>query len=139
MKKTKLPRWIAFHHDLHLLVYRPRGIVDEARVEEIVATLDQLENASHHPFNRYTDLSQIDAVDLHFKFIFRVSLHRRLVYAKYSPVKSAFYVTSPATMRVVRAHAILTDHSPLQVKLFEQVGPAALWLGVSVKDLNLAP
>ena len=139
MKKPRLPRWLAFHHDLHLMVSRPRGIIDEARIEEVVAALEQFENADHHPFNRYTDLSQIDAVDLHFKFIFHISLHRRLVYAKYPPVKSAFYVTSPATAHIVKMHAILTDHSPLRVKLFKEEEAAAKWLGVSVEELNLAP
>ncbi len=139
MNKPNLPEGIAFHRKLHLMVYRPRGIMDEARVEEIVAKLEQMEAAADQPFNRYTDLSKIDAVDLRFEFIFRISLHRRRVYAKHPPAKSAFYVTSPATTHIARTHAILVDHSPLRVKLFKEVEPAAQWLGVSIEDLDLAP
>ena len=136
--KPRLPQWIAFHRDIHLMVYRPRGIVTEARVEQIVATLEQMEDAAKQPFNRYTDLS-IAVMNLSFEFIFRISLHRRRTYAKYPPAKSAFYVTNRATAQIAKTHAILVDHSPLQVKLFEEVEAAAQWLGVSIEDLNLAP
>ena len=136
MKTPKLQTGILFQQDLHLMVYRPRGILGEKDVETIVAELEHLEDAADQPFYRYTDLSKIDAVDLRFEFIFRISLHRRRVYAKHPPTKSAFLVTSPATTRVARTHAILSDHSPLRVKLFKEIEPAAKWLGVSTEDLD---
>jgi hypothetical protein len=135
--KMKLLPWISFHHDHRLMVFRPRGIVDEPHVEKTVAMLEQVEQGADQPFDRYTDLSKLDAVDLSFEFIFRISLHRRLAYSKYPPVKSAFYVTSPATFRVARAHAILTDRSPLKVRWFKEVTPAAKWLGVPIEDLEI--
>jgi hypothetical protein len=36
----------------------------------------------------------------------------------------------------VRTHAIMTDHSPLQVKMFEEREAAATWLGVSINSLQ---
>ena len=139
MKKLKLPPWTAFHRDVRLLVWRPRRIVNEAEVQTIVEMLDKMEEECAHPFNRYTDLSRIDAIDLRFEFVFRISLHRRMVYAKFPPVKSAFYITSEASERIVRAHAMLTDHSPLQVKMFREVAAAAQWLGVPAEELEMAP
>jgi hypothetical protein len=138
MKKKLLP-YVSFHHDLHLMVFRPTGIVDEPHVEKTVAMLEKVEEETDQPFNRYTDLSKIDAIDLRFEFIFRISLHRRLVRAKQPPVKSAIYVTSPATARVARTHVLLTDRSPLQVRMFKAASEAADWLGVTVEDLELAP
>jgi len=137
--KLKLLPWIAFQHDHHLMVFRPRGVMDETRVEETVAVLEEAEKQSNEPFNRYSDLSKIDAFDLRFQFIFRISLHRRLFYAKFPPVKSAFYVTNPATARVVRTHVLLTDHSPLRARMFREATLAANWLGVPVEDLEIAP
>lgn len=138
MKLNLLP-WTAFHHDLHLMVFRPRGIIDETLIEETVAMLEEAEERSNEPFNRYSDLSKIDAFDLRFQFIFRICLHRRLFYAKFPPVKSAFYVTSPSTARVARTHILLTDHSPLKVRMFREPALAANWLGVPVEDLEVAP
>lgn len=135
--KMKLPRWVSFHHDHRLMVFRPLGILDEPEVERTVAMLEQLEKEADRPFNRFSDLSKLDAINLGFEFIFRISLHRRLVYSKSPPVKSAFYVTSPATNRIVRAHAILTDRSPLQVKSFKDLVLAAKWLGVPIEDLEI--
>ena len=137
--KMKLLPWASFHHDLRLMVFRPRGIVDQTHVEKTVAMLEKVEDEFEKPFNRYSDLSKLDAVDLSFDFVFSICLHRRLKYAGKPPIKSAFYVTSPATMRVVKTHALLTDYSPIQVKMFKEVGAAAEWLGVTVDDLEMGP
>ena len=125
-----------FHHDLRLLVYRPTGILNAKEVTRIIEFLEHEEDRAAQPFNRFTDNSKLDAVDLDFDFVFKVSLHRRLVYAKHPPVKSAFYINSPAVARVVRVHAILTDRSPLQVKMFKDFASAAKWLGVSEETLR---
>jgi len=118
------------------MVYRPRGILDQDEIDRIVAFLDAEENRADWAFDRFTDTSNLDAVDLTFQLVFRVSLHRRLAYAKRPPVKSALFVTSPATERIAKLHAMLTDHSPLQVRMFEELPAAAKWLGVSVKTLE---
>jgi len=135
--KIKLPPNVLFHHDLQLLVFRPRGILKEKEVNRIVAFLEEAEEKAAKPFNRFTDNSKLDAVDVDFEFVFRISLHRRLVYARRSPVKSAFYVNSPTLARIVKLHALLTDRSPLQVKMFKDFAGAAKWLGVSVETLEI--
>ena len=129
-RKLTIPDDVQFHPDLHLMVFRNRGILDEERVNEVVAFIEQEEDLAERPFNRYSDLSKLDAVDLDFRFVFQISLYRRLVYGNRTPVKSAFYVTSPATTRVVRIHALMTDHSPLRVAMFHDIGDAAQWLEV---------
>ena len=118
------------------MIYRPRGILTEARILEVVSFLDDAEDHAKGPFNRFTDLSKLDALDLDFKAMIGISLHRRLAYAQYPPIKSAFYVTSPAAARVVRVHVLLTDHSPLKARMFKELEAAAEWLGVSVDILR---
>ncbi len=51
----KLPPEIEFHEDIHLLVYRPRGVIDEAAVKKIVSLLEDLEAKLEKPFNRFSD------------------------------------------------------------------------------------
>jgi hypothetical protein len=112
------------------MLWKPHGILDQALVNEVVAFIDTAEKRASKPFNRFADMSALDMVDLNFKFVFDIALHRRLTYAGYPPAKSAFYVTSQATAHYAKLHAMLNDYSPLDVSLFTDRAAAAEWLGV---------
>jgi hypothetical protein len=133
----KLPAHVLFRKDLSLLVWKPHGILDQELVNEIVAFVEAAEEGAQKPFNRFADLSALDAVDLNFNFVFHIALHRRLAFASHPPVKTAFYVTSPDTTHYIKLHAMLTDHSPLHVSLFTERAAAAKWLGVPVEALRM--
>jgi hypothetical protein len=133
---VKLPAHVLFRKDLSLLLWRPRGILDESTVNEMVEFIEAVEKRSREPLNRFVDLSALDAVDLNFKFVFHVALGRRLSAAPKPAVKSAFYVTSPDTAHYPKLHAMLTDHSPLHVSLFTERAAAAKWLGVPLEALS---
>lgn len=131
----KVPAHVVYRRELSLILWKPRGILDQSLTNEIVVFIDTAEARASKPFNRFADLSALDAVDLNFNFVFSIALHRRLSYAPRPPVKSAFYVTSPATTHYAKLHAMLTDYSPLEVSLFTDRAAAAEWLGVPGKDL----
>ena len=133
----KLPTHVLFRKDLSLIMWKPHGVLDEAIVNEIVVFIGTAEARSSKPFNRFADMSALDAVDLNFKFVFDVALHRRLAYAGNPAIKSAFYVTSPTTIHYSKLHKLLTDHSPLNVRLFTELAEAAKWLGVPVETLTV--
>jgi len=124
--------WVQFHEHLHLWVWRPRGIRDKAMIDDIIECIKAKEGKVGKPFNRFTDLSVIDAIDLHFKYVFHVALHRRLSYLHRPPLKSAFYVTSPATAHYVKIYALMCDHSPLRIEMFKERAAAAAWLDVPI-------
>ena len=115
------------------MLWKPHGILNELLVNEIVAFIDVAEERASKPFNRFADLSALDMVDLNFKLVFHIALHRRLVSVPHSPVQSAFYVTSPATAHYAKLHAMLTDNSTLDVALFTEREAAAKWLDVPVE------
>src|SRR5437867_12927174 len=96
------------------MVWKPHGILDQALVNEIVAFVEAAEERAQKPFNRFADLSALDAVDLNFRFVFHTALHRRLAFVSRSPAKSAFYVASPATTHYANLRARLTVPSPLR-------------------------
>ncbi len=133
----KLPAHVFFRKDHALILWKPRGILDQSVVNEIVAFVDTVEKRSPQPLNRFSDLSALDAVDLNFEFVFFVALDRRLSAKSRPGVKSAFYLTSPATTHYAKLHAMLTDHSPLDVSLFTERTAAAKWLGVPDEALSL--
>ncbi len=121
--------------EARLLIWRPRGILDEAQVNRILAFIAEEEDERGRTFDRFTDLSSLDAVDLTFDYVFQVALHRRISRAGKSTIKSAFLVPNPAVAHYVRLHAALTDHSPLKVKLFKERESAAKWLEVAPEFL----
>ena len=137
--KLKLPPDAIFHHDLWLMVFRPRGVLSAKRFRTLKRMLEEAEDAAARPFNRFTDLSQLFAVDVDIEDALRVSLHRQKTYAKRAPVKSAFYVTTEAVGRIAKIHELVMESSYLNVKIFETIGKAARWLGVKKEALVLDP
>ena len=73
------------------MVWKPHGILDQALVNEIVAFVEAAEERAQKPFNRFADLSALDAVDLNFRFVFHTALHRRLAFESHPPVKTYFW------------------------------------------------
>jgi hypothetical protein len=69
---------VEFHEDIRLLMWRPRGLLDEAAVNKILSVLADLEAKMKEPFNRFTDTLATDEVELNFRYIIHISLYRRL-------------------------------------------------------------
>lgn len=132
----KLPADVTFIEDVTLFIWRPRGVLDEAMVNKILTFVVDQESKLGRPFDRFTDLSALNAVDLTFKYVFHVALYRRLSRAGREVVKSAFLVTDPEIAHYIKLHAIMTDHSPLKVSMFEGRDAAAQWLGVPIGILT---
>ena len=133
----KTPPDFRFHKDIHLLAWKPTGDITEAVVNQAISYLADMEAKIGRPFNRFTDTSAQGAVELSFQYVFHVALYRRLSYTGRPAVKSAFLATDPKVIRLVKIHALMTDHSPLRVALFEKSEEAALWLGVPVSALEI--
>ncbi len=132
----KLPPEIQFHQDIPLLIYRPRGVIDEAAIKEIVSVVEDLEAKLQEPFNRFSDTLAADEVELNFKYVIQVSLCRRLAYAGHPPVKSAILATDSTMIHYGRLHALLTQGSPINVRIFQKREEAAQWLGVPIERLT---
>jgi len=118
-----------------LLVWRPGGILDQRKVDKIIAFVTEQENKFGKSFNRFTDISRLDSVDLSFDYVFHVALYRRLSRRGRTIIKSAFLVPNAEVSRYIKLHALLTDHSPLKVRMFKEYVAAAEWLGVPVESL----
>ena len=132
----KLPPEIEFHPDIRLLIYRPRGLIDEPVLNKVVSVIEELEAATQEPFNRFSDTSEIHEVELNFKYVIHVSLHRRLTHAGHAPVKSAILATDATLIHYARLLALLTQHSLINVRVFQDRKEAAEWLHVPVERLT---
>src|SRR5262245_64027305 len=128
----KLLPELEFHEDIHLLIYRPRGLVNEAALNKTLSALEDLEAKLQEPFNRFSDTLAADEVELNFKYVIQFSLHRRLAYAGHPPVKSAILATDATLVHYGKVHALLTQGSPIKVRVFQDREEAAQWLDVPI-------
>jgi hypothetical protein len=133
----KLPPEVEFQEDIRLLIYRPRGVIDEDALKKIVSVLEELEGTLQTPFNRFSDTLAADEVELNFKYVIQVSLCRRLSYAGHPPIKSAILATDSTMIHYARLHALLTQGSPINVRVFNDRQEAADWLGVPIQRLEV--
>jgi hypothetical protein len=132
----KLPPDVEFHEDIRLFVYRPRGSIDEAAINKITSVIDDLEAATQEPFNRFSDTSEAHEVELNFRYVIHVSLHRRLAHAGRAPVKSAILAIEPTLVHYARLLVLLTEGSSIKVRVFHERTEAADWLNVPVERLT---
>ena len=131
----KLPPEVQFHEDIRLLVYRPRGLLDETAINGIVSIIGDLEAKLQEPFNRFFDTLGHDEVELNFRYVIQISLHRVLSYGDRPPVKSAILATDTTIGHYCQLHAIITEESPINVRIFQKREDVAKWLGVPIERL----
>jgi hypothetical protein len=126
---------IEFDEDVRLFIYRPRSLLDEVAVARAVNVLGDLEKKVKEPFNRFSDTSEVDRVELNYRYVIHVSLYRVLSYADRPPVKSAILAPDATIGHYFQLHAIIAKDSPIHVRIFEERDEAAKWLGVPVERL----
>lgn len=132
----KLPDDIEFHEDIRLLIYRPVGLLNEASVNKIVNVIEDFEARLNEPFNRFFDTLGHDEVELNFRYVIQISLHRVLSYFDRPPVKSAILATDSTIAHYCQLHAIITQDSPINVRIFQKREDSAKWLGVPLERLG---
>jgi hypothetical protein len=131
----KLSSDVEFHEDIRLLIYRPRGLLNEASVNKITEIIEDLEATFEEPFNRFFDTLGHDEVELNYRYVIQISLHRVLFYGNRPPVKSAILATDSTIAHYCQLHAIITEDSPINVRIFQKPEEAAKWLGVQLPRL----
>lgn len=135
----KLPPDIEFHEDIRLLIYRPKGLINEAEINRVIGVIEGIEAGSQQPFNRFSDTSETHEVELNFQYVVQASLHRRLAHKGRAPVKSAILATDSTIIHYARMLALLTEGSSISVRLFQDRNEVAQWLGVPVELLAAKP
>src|SRR5712672_4570820 len=131
----KLPPEVQFNKDICLLIYRPCGVLNEQSLDKIVSIIGDLEAKLKEPFNRFFDTLGHDEVGLNFRYVIQVSLYRVLSYGDRPPVKSAILATDSTIGHYFQLHAIITEDSPINVRIFQKREDAAKWLGVALERL----
>jgi hypothetical protein len=55
---------VEFHEDARLLVWKQRGVLNQAPLKHIRELIGDLGSTSNQPFNRFSDGQVLDAIDL---------------------------------------------------------------------------
>ena len=134
-----LPADVEFHEDMRLLIYRPHGVLNQQSVDKIVSIIGDLEAKVQEPFNRFFDTLGHDEVELNCRYVIEISLYRVLSYGDRPPVKSAILATDSTIVHYCQLHAIITQDSPIRVRIFQAREDAAKWLGVPLQRLGESP
>jgi len=129
------PPDVEFHDDIRLLIYRPRGVLNEQSVDKIVSIVGELEANLQEPFNRFFDTLGHDEIELNYRYVIQISLHRVLSYGDRPPVKSAILATDSTIIHYCQLHAIIAQDSPINVRIFREREDAGRWLGVPVERI----
>ena len=117
-----------------LTTWHPRGILDEALAEKLVAFIEWEEYIQEAPFDRYTDLSGVTEIRTTVEDVIETARRRRFVR---EPVKSALFADNPATLEVAQTYErLMKDAIMIQVRTFSDRKPAAEWLEVPPKSLE---
>ena len=135
----KLPPNVEFHEDIRLFIYRPRGLLNEASVDQAVTALAELERKLNEPFDRFSDTSEINRLELNCTYVIQVSLYRVLSYGDRPPVKSAILAIDSMVAHYFQLHAIIAKDSPINVRIFCAREDAAKWLAVPIERLQWKP
>lgn len=135
----QLPPDVEFHEDIRLLLYRPRGALNEQSVNRIVSIIGDLETKLQEPFNRFFDTLGHDEVELNFQYVIQISLYRVVSYGGRPTVKSAILATDTTITHYCQLHAVITKDSPINVRIFKRRDDAAKWLGVPLERLGENP
>jgi hypothetical protein len=126
---------IEFQEDIRLFIYRPRGLLNETSVNKVISVLRDLETKLKEPFNRFSDTLETTQVELNYQYVIQVSLYRVISYGDRPPVKSAILATDSTIAHYYQLHAIITEDSPINVRIFQEREKAAKWLGVPIERL----
>src|SRR5947208_14031695 len=109
-----LPPDVQFVDGAQLLVWPPCGILDQKKVDKIIAFITEQENRFGKSFNPFTDISRLDSVDLSFNYVFNVALYRRLSRRGRTIIKSEFLAPTAEVSRYIKPPSLLTSDWPPQ-------------------------
>ncbi len=135
MSRGQISDWIQrlstrFHAENRLVTWHPRGILDDALVDEIAYFTQTLEYLSEAPFDRFIDLSGLSEIRLQIGHVFNIAKERRSDTEEMPPVRSAFYCDKFVGFGIARMYEALMEGSTIDARAFRDRASAAAFLKV---------
>ena len=125
-----------FLPEYSLEIWQPVGVLNNLMAALVVSYISFEEWVRATAFNRYVDLSRLEAIDLDLRYVTQIGTERCSASAALIPVKSAIFAPERKSDQVARVFAKLMGSSPIDVRVFSVVEEAARWLGVPTSSLE---
>lgn len=126
-------RYAAYYPEWNLVTWHPRGVLDDEMADKVVTLLEWEEGAEEMPFDRFTDFSGLERIQLKIGHMFQIAAHRSLAFES---VKSSFYATTVVGLGIARMYEALMKEAYIEVRAFGDRAMAADWLGVPEEILK---
>jgi hypothetical protein len=122
-----------YHPEFKLLGWFPRGVLNEAFVDQVVEFIGMEERIQDAPFDRYVDFSGLSQIRLGMEHMIQVALRR---YPVKQPVKTAIFSDQPISFGIALMYERLMEGSIIEVRAFDKRRSVAEWLEVPMKVLS---
>jgi hypothetical protein len=122
-----------YHARWHLLVWYPRGVLNEAFADQVIEFIEMEESIQEAPFDRYADLSGLTHIRIGIDHLIHTARRRRKVK---QPAKSALFADNPMSFGVAHSYELLMYEAMIEVRAFKERAAAAIWLEVPLKTLE---
>jgi hypothetical protein len=127
---------ITIDEDVGLLLAHPKGVFDMNLAEEIVHFVEVWEVARQEGFDRFCDLTGLDAIRLSASDIRQIATRRRLFNPNQVPVRSAFLAETTIAFATVAIYQDLLKSPRITVRSFRSIADASGWLRVDPRKLR---
>jgi hypothetical protein len=122
-----------YHPEWRLLTWHPRGVLDDAVADLVVATIKAEEYSAAVPFHRYTDLNGLTNIQMKVGHLFEITRERTEAREE---VKSAFVASTALGFSIARMYETLMTDATICMRAFHERSEAAEWLGVPLEILQ---
>jgi hypothetical protein len=130
------PPFLHHYHDYRLVAWRPEGVLDDGKVDQIAEWLVEFEIESPL-FKRFIDFSRLTEIALRTSHIFEVARKRAEDFRGHEPVRAALFCDEWIGFGIARFYESLMEHTLIQAKAFRDRSEAAEWLEVPLAVLSL--
>ena len=127
---------IKIDEDVGLLLAHPTGVFDREMAEEIVHFIEVWEVVRQEGFDRFCDLTGLDAIRLSASEIRQIATRRRLFNPNQVPVRTAFLADTPIAFATVAIYQDLLNSPRITVRSFRSIADASGWLRVEPGKLR---
>jgi hypothetical protein len=109
-------------------------------VEELLRFIEVWEVAHQEGYDRFSDLTRVDAINLSTAEVKEIALRRRLWNPHPVRVKSAFWANNPLALGIVAMYSAFYEDLQMTPRItmgsFRKITDAAGWLGIDPDKLR---
>jgi hypothetical protein len=122
-----------------LIIWRPVGMLDNAKVTEFVTFLNEISKKRDPHFSRFIDLSKISGISVNYKNVLPLAQARQSYYVTNftRKVKMGFLVNNDLTFGMARMYQSLSEDKNMEITISENPEEVATFLEVDRSILDI--